>query len=229
MSSVLTKIGQFLMKAGERSSTNGLVEFFMDYYKAKGYPWDEEINLIGIMMDRKPKENTFRDYIGAVHSVYGYWDYAFFRGTTRPGNYWIDNPIHPKDGAATIEVGFHKDIWMVGLHRGEPALVQIGAPVRFWRDRNRNGIRDPDEPTQSGYIGLNLHPASKRVPKHSEYEVNRYSAACQVIMWYEDWKQLFEGIIMKTNKAKKKGKFSYLVIDGRELPFTTAALLALQV
>jgi hypothetical protein len=68
---------------------------------------------------------------------------------TRPSGTWCTQP------------GQYLRSHEIGLHHGEPALVQRFAkdatPLRGWRDRNDNGIVDRTGPTYTDGGGINHH------------------------------------------------------------------------
>ncbi len=59
------------------------------------------------------------------------------------------------------------------MHRGRPALGQ-GEEVKMWRDSDRDGGQDADDPCDTGMFGINIHAGGSQ-PEMGE------SAGCQVI------------------------------------------------
>lgn len=100
--------------------------------------------------------------------------------TTQPGAHYTDpdNWLN-SEGAANAEPGFHKDVWVRGVHNGNhEALVQRGGMIVVIRDRNANGRRDPGEPRRKGWFGINLHGPRGR--EKAVDQIGPYSAGCWV-------------------------------------------------
>ena len=60
------------------------------------------------------------------------------------------------------------------MHKGIAALVQA-SKVTVIRDKNKNGIWEKDEPSETGWYGINIHP------RFSSGDVGNNSAGCTVI------------------------------------------------
>ncbi|MEM8556935.1 MAG: hypothetical protein AAGG50_03745 [Bacteroidota bacterium] len=97
-------------------------------------------------------------------------------GTVDPGTPHMLRPINPR-GCGIICEGFHKNIWTRGLHKGrQRALIQRGAPIRVYRDDNRDTILDFDPGTvEEGWFGANWHTTAGRAD-----DVGLWSAMCPV-------------------------------------------------
>jgi len=105
------------------------------------------------------------DTIGLFGTSFGIW-----RGTTDPGAYYSYDPMNPI-GTAHLVPGWYD--YQQGLHKGNPALVQFST-VTVIRDEDRDGTGEPQEYTESGMFGVNIHAGGD-----SEV-VGAYSAGCQV-------------------------------------------------
>jgi len=175
-------------------------------YLSNGAPW-EEVNIFGIRNEAGQRADGFNDYIGVVIDKLVF----LFNGTCDPGAYWtfVGGAAGDKKGVAHLCYGYHRNAYMVGIHRGYEALAQWGAPVTIWRDGNNNFRRDDEDIVQRGYFGINIHRASdiKEVTK-----IGRYSAGCQVIQNIMDF-ELFMDKIKSSNKFKQnpRSKFSYFL------------------
>lgn len=189
------------------------------YYISHGYAWDE-INLFGIRNIDNPASNRFDDLLCIVTDSY----IKVYGGTTDPGTHWtqenkdkygIKDDVH-------VCLGFYKDAYQIGTHRGYRALVQSGNKVNWFKDKNNNGLIDSNEKMQSGYGGLNYHtvgnPEKLRVAVRTN--VDFASAGCQVHENQNNFEEVIN-IVLNTNKYKKNSKacFSYLLVAKEEFPF----------
>ena len=100
---------------------------------------------------------------------------------------------------------------MIGLHRGKyEALVQRGAAVSVWRDRNGDDVHDYGQNEESGYFGINIHRASAR--RESEI-VGQYSAGCQVIADPAEF-DIFMSLCRRQIAETGFERFSYTLMMG---------------
>ena len=115
-----------------------------------------------------------------------------FTCTTNPGTPNMLNPVNPK-GAGIIVEGQYKDVYIKGLHKGYPALVQFGT-FKVYRDNNKDVILDYNPLTieSAKNTGFNIHRASKW--KISEF-IGLYSAGCQVHKDVNYFEQVFMYLI----------------------------------
>lgn len=139
-------------------------------------PYD--LNLFGIRSPNRTAD-TFDDQIGCAYreTTGGHWIVEYWQGTTDPGAYWLREPMNV-DGTAILVPGQYRSAWQIGLHRGSyEALVQI-APVKVYRDNNRDSILDHVAP-EPGLFGINIHASTRREGGTST-AVQKWSAGCQV-------------------------------------------------
>ena len=220
-------IAELIKKALNISSLTDMIPLNLqikDYYISHGYVWDE-INLFGIRNIDNPASNRFDDLLCVVTDSY----IKVYGGTTDPGTHWtqenkdkygINDDVH-------VCLGFYKDVYQVGTHRGYRALVQSGNKINWFKDKNHNGKVDSDEKTTSGYGGLNYHTIGnpEKLKVNVRTEVNFSSAGCQVHENQNNFEEAMN-IVLNTNKYKKNSKacFSYLLVAKEEFPFYTQLL-----
>lgn len=163
-------------------------------YKQHGYPFREgtfNVNPFAIRA-RDMVVDEFNDIIGVVF-IDNFLNYQCltFKGTTKPGLYYLKNKLGNIDGTFILKPGFFPDCWVKGKHRGQyEALVQAGPGVfSGWRDADADGELDMHGTIYTNVTGLNLHTTSfvSEVDK-----VGPYSAGCQVV---EDGRDF---IVLKT-------------------------------
>ena len=194
-----------------------MIPLLLQKVKAKGYKiftagnWN--VNIIGIRRTGEP--NKFDDTIALVYKDDdGIWITREFAGTTDPGTYWLENPM-AMNGTAALVPGQYK-AWKIDKHRGKyDALCQRLAPVKVWRDNDRDHTFDwdsTDDDLHEGWYGINIHRAST---KRFAVTIDKWSAGCQVIQSYEDWK-LFMSIISKS--AQEWGNaFTYTLMEENDV------------
>lgn len=105
--------------------------------------------------------------------------------TSEPG---LSATISPKSsakgGVFRIEIGWHREKWSHGLHKGNrqhPALVQC-APIFGRRDGNKDGKRTGDLTTDN-VQGLNQHGTRDGL---TPLRVGEWSYACLVRRYWKD-------------------------------------------
>lgn len=168
-----------------------------------GYPvftGEDNVNLWGIRMgvdspqDLPKIDDKWNDYIGCSwQDANGYWHERVFAGTTDPGVKYIDRPLNA-NGTAVLVPDHYPSAYVLGEHKGRPALVQRGrSGVRIWRldrdglrekgaftgwgPRNRSGReRQFEWQTYVGWFGLNIHDGVGAGDL-----IGPFSAGCQVI------------------------------------------------
>ncbi len=179
-------------------------------YKVYHEPY--QLNIVGYR-SRKVRSNTFDDEIHVFYTTdKGKWVYHIFKATTDPGQYWLENPIHPK-GTAFLKKGQYIDSHSLGLHRGVyEALVQT-KPVRIVRNYNRKGLfKWFESGTQhTGRFGINIHRARKQ---GTTKVIDGFSAGCLVFANAEDFDR-FIGIT-KEHQKRYGNAFTLTLVDFRD-------------
>ena len=143
------------------------------FFASKKHPYN--LNIFGIR-SQAPILNEFRCVIAVVWKGDTRWEIVQFPATTLPGRYYLINRLLNRRGCAILVPGQYQGAYKLGLHRRRyQALVQK-APVRVFRDGNRDEEFDFIT-EESGRFGINIHRATDRgfAPK-----VGKHSAGCQV-------------------------------------------------
>lgn len=174
---------------------------FKDWHQtidALGYPISDAINITG-WRNSQARPDYFDDFItvtlpdGAL---------KVFKATTLPGRYWLENLMNPK-GTAILQLGYYRDAYKLGFHKGKEALVQV-APVTVYRDVILNGKADlADDTVETGMFAINIH----RAGFFSKY-VGKWSAGCQVFQKNAD----FEEFLRLVKIYGKDKRFSYTLV-----------------
>jgi hypothetical protein len=118
------------------------------------------LNLVGVRVHRNTPDAvddvmyaTWRD------APNGRWQARAWALETEPSSAYLMHPLNPA-GCAIMAPDQYLGAYALGLHRGRPALVQVG-PVRVYRDNNRDATVNFPSPdalqAQSGLFGINIH------------------------------------------------------------------------
>jgi hypothetical protein len=152
----------------------------LDRVEAEGYRTFERglwnLNLVGVRTSSR-QSGAFDD---AFHAVFkdglGQWVDLAFECTTDPGTYYLNSPLRVS-GTAILAPGQYRSAYQLGLHRGQyEALVQR-APVKVFRDSNRDETLDMLPGTlEEGMFGINIHKSGRE-----SVVVGRWSAGCTVL------------------------------------------------
>ena len=198
-----------------------LAERVAQVCEARGYPLDKsgDINIIGIEgMDKDgklndDKYNEFNDLLGILlfdpKSGIPYFEHLDV-GSTEPGRGAYTGKNRSKHGPARMSLGYHKNIWIRGKHRGKyDALCQWGSgKARYTRDVNKDYSRSGDREYDNG-IGINWHAAGKPGYTPPINDISEWSHGCQVIRGWDNFVRQRESVY-----ASPKKEFSYVLLLG---------------
>jgi hypothetical protein len=174
----------------------------------KGYPFrigEGEINMIAVRSNNRAVD-TWDDFFCLLWIEGGkkmIWVDDNF--TTDPGIYYMQVKLLNPAGCGILAPGYHKDIWVIGAHGTNKyeAFVQLGGPVKAYRDRNKDNYMDFDPKTiQSGHFGCNQHHG------YDFLKVGNNSAMCQVHKFKKDL-----AVVLAQAKKDKATKWSYTLLD----------------
>ena len=167
-------------------------------FKELNYKWPS-FHLIGIR-SKNYIPNEFCDTFVLFNGGQLYW----FKGTTRPGSYYLLHLLNPK-GTAILKPGQYEDTWTLGLHKGEyKAWVQV-KPVIVYRDNNQDIYAVPTGTTETGIFGINIHRASQFTLSKL---VDKYGAGCQVFANPENFAKFVE-----LSEQSNQKFFTYTLLD----------------
>lgn len=149
--------------------------------KAHGYTWHPgklvkpyDLFVFGIR-NKVAKVDAWDDVLGCIYLDASLTlQCVLWRGTTDPGLSSLVDPMN-RAGCAIVVPGQYRQSHKLGMHKGKsPAMVQV-APIKVYRDENKDAVFNFDAPT-SGYFGINLHSPWK----DDLARVGAASAGCQV-------------------------------------------------
>lgn len=171
-----------------------------------------KLNIVGYR-SRFIGSNRFDDEIHVFYTnAEGKWVYHIFKATTDPGQYWLENPMHPQ-GTAFLKKGQYIDAYSIGLHRGVyQALVQR-TPVTVIRNYQRKGLfKWIETGTQdTGNFGINIHRARK---EGTTAVIDNFSAGCLVFANAEDFNRFLQ--ISKEHQKRYGNRFTVSLVDFRD-------------
>lgn len=197
------------------------LNWFKNYYITRGYPIDE-INLF--MIRNEDGQNS-----DGINDVFGIWNNKLnkifiMKGSSDPGKYWTEfgGAGKYRKGVAHMCYGYHPKIWCVDKHKGKYRALcnrrwKGCKPIKFWRDANKNYIKDAGEKVEKGWIGLNLHRMKRWV---ESTKVGKYSAGCQTVANPKDYDEMIQIVCASDmyRKTKKPTLFSYNIFAVNEAP-----------
>lgn len=179
-------------------------------YKVYTQPY--RLNIVGYR-SRFIGSNRFDDEIHVFYSnEKGKWVYHMFKATTDPGQYWLDNPMHPQ-GTAFLKKGQYKDTYSIGLHRGVyNALIQT-KPVTVIRNYERRGLFKWFESgfQDTGQFGINIHRARKQGTTKT---IDNFSAGCLVFANAIDFDRFLK--ISEEHQKRYGNSFTVTLVDFRD-------------
>ena len=183
--------------------------------KSKGYKLYKQPYRLNIVAYRSKfvRSNRFDDEIHVFYiNGQGKWIYHIFAATTDPGQYWLDNPVHPQ-GTAFLKKGQYEDAYAMGYHRGVyQALVQV-RDVTVIRDYDRKGIFKWFESgyEDTGRFGINIHRARD---EGRVKVIDAFSAGCLVFADAGDY-DLFMKLV-KIHRDRYGNRFTVTLVDFRD-------------
>ena len=185
----------------------------------KGYRFFKGIynlNIIGVRSKKSVRqENKFDDAIivcwGVDSERTGIPNKLIFAATTDPGIKSLKAPMNYK-GTAILVPGQYRGSHTIGFHQGKyEALVQC-APVKVYRDADKDNILDMDKRTiDTGIFGINIHKAGI-----ASVIVDGWSAGCQVLAIEKDY-AIFMDLCRKQKLAGYGDKFTYTLLEEKDL------------
>lgn len=174
-----------------------------EIFTANGVP-----NIVGI-------RSTERDGIDYDDTCFVWWtidgkeEVHQYTITTNPGDYYLKNPIKGTNGTLILCPGQHKNCWQIGYHKGKQlAFVQTGAPVRVFRDANKDSKLDFDPKSiEIGYFGMNGHHGSL----NDVNVIGQWSAGCQVWRYSKAHQKMMKQV-QENEKKYDFDKISYTLL-----------------
>tara|TARA_R110000787_G_scaffold185864_1_gene297435 strand:- start:333 stop:926 length:594 start_codon:yes stop_codon:yes gene_type:complete len=190
-------------------------EIFKNAFRSKEYTFFEKgnlnLNIIGVRMGKKAT-NSFDDYLYVVYKVDGNWEYREYRITTDAGAYWLKNPMNNK-GTAILKPNQYRGAWSIGKHQGKYLSLVQSKEVEVYRDNNKDMILDYSETTlDKGFFGINIHKSN---PNKESYNVDKWSAGCQVFKKADDFDNFMD--LCEAASFEWSNSFTYTLIESNDI------------
>lgn len=169
-------------------------------------------NYIGVRSSRT-RAGQFDDVFFCLYRTNGYWRVHMWPLTTDPGDVLLKASKNPKGVAILASPQQCRGAYKLGLHKGRPALVQWGKPVRVWRDGNKDDVLDwGDDAGIPGWYGINIH---NTVGPQIALMNDTKSLGCQVFPNDFDHRSL---LAVQRVAANKYGDVcTYTIIESKQL------------
>lgn len=191
---------------------------FKKLFQKKGYVYYDklpyDLNIIGVRNSSSNRvTNKFDDAIVIEYKTpSGVDKRLIYAATTEPGNEYMVHPL--SKGAAILVPGQYRSVYSIDLHKGKYQALCQKAPVKVYRDYNKDQIYDMDPKTiESGIFGINIHRAGRYAESTL---VDNWSAGCQVLANPQN----FNSLMTLAKQQVKQGlgnKFTYTLITSNDL------------
>ena len=182
------------------------VERLKQVMTKKGYGFFEQgqynLNIIGV------RANNVKS---GTYDKSDNWVCKHWRATTDAGTHWLKNPMNTK-GTALLVPNQYKKSWQIGLHQGKYRALRQCAPVKVYRDSNKDLIQDYNLATiEEGTFGINIHRSN---PAQASVVNEKWSAGCQVFSSPKDFDE-FMAIIDEASRLWGD-KFTYTLLEEKD-------------
>ena len=176
---------------------------YLFFDKEKPY----NLNIIGIRSDNAVS-NSFDDHLYLI-----YRDDRLnllthrFEVTTDPGAYWLKNPLNV-NGTAILVPGQYRSSHEIRKHQGKYEALCQKAPVKVWRDNDKDTNIDTGGKTYEGIFGINIHRSNA---KTESTVVEKWSAGCTVFKKVADFNFFMD--ICRKAKGIYGNSFTYTLLE----------------
>jgi hypothetical protein len=183
----------------------------------KGYVWfnsqsDYDVNIVGIR-NSDPGENVtnlFDDLMTISYKVHNTWVHIEWPCTTDPGKKGVLE-YHNPNGVARLVPGQYRKAYQLGLHQGKYQALCQRAPVKVYRDKDKDLQFDVDS-IQEGIFGINIHRSN---PTTESTFVENWSEGCQVFKRVKDFQEFMK---ICNLAAKLQGNnFTYTLLESKDI------------
>ena len=187
--------------------------------KAKGYVWFEDaankgfdVNIVGIRNSSTGKKvtNVFDDWLTLSYKEGGMWKFHSWAITTDPGTKAVKE-FHNPNGVARLVPGQYRRSHIIRLHQGKYEALGQNAPVKVWRDKNKDMSFD-EVTIQEGVFGINIHRSN---PTTESAYVENWSEGCQVFKRVKDFNEFMT--ICRKSRDIHGNSFSYTLLESSDI------------
>lgn len=185
--------------------------------KAKGYKWfdkDYELNIVSVRTSVPGNKvtNVFDDTLTLSFQIDGLWEFYEWQITTDPGTKSVKEYSN-SSGVAILVPGQYIDSHAIGLHQGKYEALRQIAPVKVFRDKNKDMVFDMNPASiETGVFGINIHRSN---PTTESMTVENWSAGCSVFKRVKDFNEFMK--ICNSVKARFNNKFTYTLLTTEDV------------
>ncbi len=171
------------------------------------------LNIIGVRSPTRVSD-AFDDRLYCIYrDETTEWVERSWRITTDPGAHYLQHPMR-SDGTAILEPGQYRGAYVIGTHKGYPALRQ-DRPVAVRRDNNHDRELDDGllmEASASSRINIHASDLNPFDAQDQERDsIGRWSAGCQVFARSDDYREFWDIVL---DAARIWGtRFTYTLMD----------------
>ncbi len=140
----------------------------------------------------------------------GVWKFHSWAITTDPGTKAVKE-FHNPNGVARLVPGQYRKSHIIRLHQGKYEALGQNAPVKVWRDKNKDMTFD-EVTIQEGVFGINIHRSN---PTTESAYVENWSEGCQVFKRVKDFNEFMA--ICRKAKDIHGNSFSYTLLESSDI------------
>lgn len=190
---------------------------FEKLFAIKGYNWfkngEYNLNIIGVRANTFNKvTNKFDDFLVVDYNTSIGHKRVIYSITTEPGKYYMEHLENP-NGTAILVPGQYNGCWQIGLHKNKYKALCQKAPVKVYRDNNKDDVYDINPETiQNGIFGINIHRSNELITSKN---VDKYSAGCQVFASPIEFNSFMR--LCEEQRKRYGNSFTYTLLNEDEL------------
>ena len=154
------------------------------------------------------QEDEFNTFDDKFYLFKGYDFIMVTSGTTNAGKSALKNyERYNKKGTFVIKTNeWFYDLWKFGYHNGRMEALKQVAPIKGYRDGDKDDKAEEVGEMVEGHFGINFHTATySKIVGFFRKLIGGWSAGCQVANVYDDYKKII-------NLVKKQDRISYCII-----------------
>ncbi len=169
------------------------------------------LNIVGIRA-KDQIVNHFNDTLAVFYFYDNQCIYQEYIVTTVPGSYFLEKPMNI-NGCAIVKEGQYPNMWAIGKHYTQTALVQI-SPCTVIRDDNKDDILDFNTgKEETGIFAIDCH--RKEAPGIST-TIDQASAGCTVLADHDRFDNQFMPLMQEASKIYGN-QFTYTLINENDI------------
>lgn len=140
-------------------------------------------------------EDEFNKFDDKFYLFKGYKFIMVTSGTTNAGKSALKNyERYNKSGTFVIKTDeWYYDLWEHGYHNLRMKALKQAAPIKGYRDNNKNEKAEEIGEIVEGFFGINFHTVTySKIVGFFRSLIGGWSAGCQVVNFYDDYKKILD-------------------------------------